>query len=202
MLRLRLPNGILSSQQMRCLASLVREYGDQGCADITTRQNIQLRGVTLPDAPSVLDALRQVSWGKRSARTSTRVCHKLCLRDSLLSFRSLSSHSPASRWCHPVSCCRLSPLLPSPPPSHAGVSCLHPLCVSPHLPSPQAGLTSMPSGMDNVRNIVGSPLAGIDPHELADTRPFVHRLEALIVGEGEGEGEPGRGRGSAEYANL
>ena len=183
MLRLRLPNGILSSQQMRCLASLVREYGDQGCADITTRQNIQLRGVTLPDAPSVLDALRQVSWGKRSARTSTRVCHKLCLRDSLLSFRSLSSHSPASRWCHPVSCCRLSPLLPSPPPSHAGFSCFHPQ-----------------SGMDNVRNIVGSPLAGIDPHELADTRPFVHRLEALILGEGEGE--PGRGRGSAEYANL
>jgi ferredoxin-nitrite reductase len=28
--------------------------------------------------------------------------------------------------------------------------------------------------MDNVRNITGSPVAGIDPHELVDTRPLCH----------------------------
>ena len=30
------------------------------------------------------------------------------------------------------------------------------------------------SGMDNVRNITGSPIAGIDPHELVDTRALCH----------------------------
>ena len=30
------------------------------------------------------------------------------------------------------------------------------------------------SGMDNVRNITGSPIAGIDPHELLDSRPLAH----------------------------
>ena len=31
-----------------------------------------------------------------------------------------------------------------------------------------------PAGMDNVRNITGSPIAGIDPHELVDPRPLCH----------------------------
>src|SRR5262249_13168233 len=31
------------------------------------------------------------------------------------------------------------------------------------------GLTSRGAGADNVRNITGSPIAGIDPHELIDT---------------------------------
>lgn len=30
------------------------------------------------------------------------------------------------------------------------------------------------SGLDNVRNITGSPISGIDPHELLDVRPLVH----------------------------
>lgn len=33
---------------------------------------------------------------------------------------------------------------------------------------------SVMSGMDNVRNITGSPISGIDPHELLDVRPLVH----------------------------
>jgi ferredoxin-nitrite reductase len=32
------------------------------------------------------------------------------------------------------------------------------------------GQTSMQSALDNVRNLVGSPLAGIDTHEMVDTR--------------------------------
>ena len=28
------------------------------------------------------------------------------------------------------------------------------------------------AGMDNVRNMTGSPIAGIDPHEFIDSRPL------------------------------
>ncbi|MEM9512304.1 MAG: ferredoxin--nitrite reductase, partial [Cyanobacteria bacterium P01_E01_bin.48] len=35
MLRLRMPNGMLSSSQMRVLAEIVQRYGDAGSADIT-----------------------------------------------------------------------------------------------------------------------------------------------------------------------
>ncbi len=31
------------------------------------------------------------------------------------------------------------------------------------------------AGMDNVRNMTGSPIAGIDPHELLDVRPLNYR---------------------------
>ncbi len=34
------------------------------------------------------------------------------------------------------------------------------------------GLSSVMSGMDNVRNMTGSPIAGIDPHEFLDVRPL------------------------------
>ena len=42
MMRLKLPNGLLDSTQARYLASVIEKYGDDGCCDITTRQNIQL----------------------------------------------------------------------------------------------------------------------------------------------------------------
>jgi hypothetical protein len=32
------------------------------------------------------------------------------------------------------------------------------------------GMSSYQSGMDSVRNLTGSPIAGLDPHELLDTR--------------------------------
>ncbi len=35
-------------------------------------------------------------------------------------------------------------------------------------------------GMDNVRNITGSPIAGIDPHELLDTRPLCHGERSML----------------------
>ena len=34
------------------------------------------------------------------------------------------------------------------------------------------GLSAVQTGMDNVRNMTGSPIAGIDPHELIDVRPL------------------------------
>ncbi|MFM7882923.1 MAG: ferredoxin--nitrite reductase, partial [Microcystis panniformis] len=49
MMRLRVPNGIISSEQMRVLGEIVQRYGDDGNADITTRQNLQLRGIRIED---------------------------------------------------------------------------------------------------------------------------------------------------------
>ena len=90
MMRLRIPNGITNADLMRFYADVVEPYGtDLGVIDITTRQNIQLRGVVLEDAPGIIDGL------------------------------------------------------------HA------------------RGQTSFHSALDNVRNMVGSPLAGIDDQVLA-----------------------------------
>lgn len=47
---LQLPNGEMTAEQMRYAASCIRPYGEDGCADITTRANLQLRGVKLEDA--------------------------------------------------------------------------------------------------------------------------------------------------------
>ncbi len=115
MLRMRLANGILSAYQMRVLAEIVQHYGDEGNADITTRQNIQLRQIRLEDVPDI--------------------------------YRKLE----------------------------------------------QAGLTSVQSGVDNVRNITGSPLAGIDPDELVDTRGLCRMVQDMITN---------MGKGNPEFTNL
>lgn len=111
MLRLRTPNGLLNSEQTRVLAEIVQRYGDDGSADITTRQNIQLRGIRLEDIPEIFSRLQQV------------------------------------------------------------------------------GMTSMQSGMDNVRNITGSPVAGLDGEELIDTRDLVQKVQDMITNSGEGNPE-------------
>ena len=108
MLRLRMPHGALSSHKMRVLAEIVQRYGDDGCADITTRQNLQLRGVRLEDIPDIFNRFEQ------------------------------------------------------------------------------AGITSIQSGMDNVRNITGSPVAGISASELIDTQGLVVKVQDMITNNGEG----------------
>ncbi|KAH9316092.1 hypothetical protein KI387_024719 [Taxus chinensis] len=108
MMRLKLPNGVTTSSQTRFLASVIQEYGTDGCADITTRQNWQIRGVVLKDVPAILKGLEEV------------------------------------------------------------------------------GLSSLQSGMDNVRNPVGNPLAGIDPHEIIDTRSYTKDLTDYIISNGKG----------------
>ena len=115
MLRLRTPNGQLDSHKMRQLAEIIQRYGDDGSADITTRQNMQLRGVRLEDMPDI--------------------------------FRRLQA----------------------------------------------ADMTTMQSGFDNVRNITGSPVAGIDADEVIDTRDLVRQLQDLITNHGEG---------NAAFSNL
>ncbi|MEL6136952.1 MAG: ferredoxin--nitrite reductase [Cyanobacteria bacterium J06628_6] len=108
MLRMRMPHGTLSSDQMRVLAEIVQRYGDDGSADITTRQNLQLRGVRLEEIPDIFSRLKA------------------------------------------------------------------------------ANMTSMQSGMDNVRNITGSPVSGLDARELLDTRSLVKAVQDMITNNGEG----------------
>ncbi len=45
----------------------------------------------------------------------------------------------------------------------------------------ELGLTSRGSGADNVRNVTGSPTAGIDPQELIDTRPHARAIHHHIL---------------------
>ena len=111
MLRLRTPGGILTSAKLRVLAEIVQRYGEEGNADITTRQNLQLRGIRIEDIPDIFRRLKSV------------------------------------------------------------------------------GMTSLQSGMDNVRNITASPVAGIDGHELIDVRGLVQQVQDMITGGGEGNPE-------------
>lgn len=115
MLRLRIPNGLLNSNQLFFLASVIFPYGQDGVADITTRQNLQLRGLPLEAMPEILKGLERV------------------------------------------------------------------------------GLTSVQSGMDNVRNITGSPLAGVDPEEVIDTRGLTRQVQDMITN---------CGRGNFDFTNL
>jgi ferredoxin-nitrite reductase len=108
MMRLRLPQGILTSAQMRTLAEIVQRYGTDGSADITTRQNLQLRGIRIEDIPDIFERLQGVE------------------------------------------------------------------------------LTSIQSGMDNVRNVTGSPVSGIDADELMDTRDLAVQIQDMITDSGRG----------------
>ncbi len=45
----------------------------------------------------------------------------------------------------------------------------------------EIGLTSRGAGADNLRNVTGSPTAGIDPQELLDTRPDTRALHHFIL---------------------
>ncbi|TAG70268.1 MAG: ferredoxin--nitrite reductase [Oscillatoriales cyanobacterium] len=103
MMRLRLPNGVITS--------ILQRYGSDGSADITTRQNLQLRGIRIEDVPDIFRRLKE------------------------------------------------------------------------------AGMTSVQSGMDNVRNITGSPVAGLDADELIDTWELANQVQDMITNSGEGNPE-------------
>ena len=103
MMRLRTPNGIVKSDTLRLFADTLKPYGDIGVLDITTRQNIQLRGLTLEDGADL----------------------------------TLKLHADHN-------------------------------------------MTSFQSALDNARNVVGSPLAGLDDKELVDTRPIANAINDLI----------------------
>jgi sulfite reductase (ferredoxin) len=66
MVRIRIPNGMMTSHQLRAIADLTRCYAN-GIADITVRQNIQLHWVTIESLPEVLDGLWQVGLNTTGA---------------------------------------------------------------------------------------------------------------------------------------
>ncbi len=59
MLRIRIPNGLLRSDQLRTIAELTRRHA-RDTADLTVRQNIQLHWVTIEALPEVLEELWKV----------------------------------------------------------------------------------------------------------------------------------------------
>ena len=66
MVRIRIPNGLLRSDQLRTIAELTRQYA-HGIADLTVRQNIQLHWVTIEALPDVLEALGRGGLNTMSA---------------------------------------------------------------------------------------------------------------------------------------
>ncbi|MGB7897835.1 MAG: nitrite/sulfite reductase [Candidatus Sulfotelmatobacter sp.] len=66
MLRIRIPNGLLRSNQLRAIAGLTRRYA-RGTADLTVRQNIQLHWVTIEALPEVLEELWRVGLNTTGA---------------------------------------------------------------------------------------------------------------------------------------
>jgi NAD(P)H-nitrite reductase large subunit len=97
MMRIRIPNGLTNAEQLNVLAQISTELG-AGFADITTRQQIQLRGYEIEHTPEILRRLAAV------------------------------------------------------------------------------GLVSLQTGQDNIRNVVGCPVAGLTPHELFDASPIVREF--------------------------
>jgi sulfite reductase (ferredoxin) len=66
MVRIRIPNGQLRSQQMRTIADLTQRYA-KGIADLTVRQNIQLHWVTIEALPKLLEELWKVDLNTTGA---------------------------------------------------------------------------------------------------------------------------------------
>lgn len=67
MVRIRIPNGLLRSNQVRAVAGIAERHA-RGIVDITVRQNFQLHWVTIESLPEVLETL----W--RAGLTTTGAC--------------------------------------------------------------------------------------------------------------------------------
>ncbi len=106
MMRIRMANGILTSAQARLLGELTRR-GGRNIADVTTRQQIQLRWLTIEAVPEVMAELAA------------------------------------------------------------------------------AGLSSLQTGMDNIRGVVGCPATGLTPRELLDTTPIALEFQRVFLGNRE-----------------
>jgi ferredoxin-nitrite reductase len=103
MMRLRIPNGIMSAMQLRAISEISGEYG-KGFADITTRQQMQLRWFTINDVPQIWERLKAVD------------------------------------------------------------------------------LISLQTGMDNIRGVIGCPVAGLTPNELFDASRVVREFNQIFIG--------------------
>jgi sulfite reductase (ferredoxin) len=66
MMRIGIPNGILSAHQTRIIGQLTRKYA-RNLADITVRQNIQLHWLTIESLPEVVDILDSIGLSPKGA---------------------------------------------------------------------------------------------------------------------------------------
>ncbi len=66
MMRIGIPNGIISSSQLRTIGGITRKYA-RNLADITVRQNIQLHWLTIESLPEVVDALDAIDLSPKGA---------------------------------------------------------------------------------------------------------------------------------------
>jgi sulfite reductase (ferredoxin) len=66
MLRVALPNGLLTSNQVRTIADISTRYG-RGLADITVRQNIQLHWITIESIPEIIETLASAGLNTKGA---------------------------------------------------------------------------------------------------------------------------------------
>jgi len=66
MMRVGIPNGIISASQLRTIGGLTRKYA-RNLADITVRQNIQLHWLTIESLPEVVDALSAIGLSPKGA---------------------------------------------------------------------------------------------------------------------------------------
>ena len=103
MMRLRVPNGFMTAIQLRTIGEISGEFG-KGFADITTRQQMQLRWFTINEVPEIWNRLRSVN------------------------------------------------------------------------------LISLQTGMDNIRGVIGCPVAGVTPNELFDASAVVRDFTQMFLG--------------------
>jgi len=66
MMRIAIPNGILSAHQLRVIAQLTKRHA-RNLADITVRQAIQLHWLTIESLPEVVDALDAIGLSPKGA---------------------------------------------------------------------------------------------------------------------------------------
>jgi len=103
MMRLRFANGLMHAPQLRAVGEISRDFG-KGFADITTRQQMQLREFRINDVPEIWRRLRAVD------------------------------------------------------------------------------LISLQTGMDNIRGVIGCPVAGLTPNELFDASRVARQFTELFIG--------------------
>ena len=66
MMRIGLPNGLLTSHQTRVIGEITKKHA-RNLADITTRQNIQLHWLTISDLVEVTDLLTEIGLSPKGA---------------------------------------------------------------------------------------------------------------------------------------
>ena len=71
-----MPNGELTVEQLRFLGSAIAPLGAEGCGDITTRANIQLRGMGVDGAAEIFKGLQE--HGLSSVQTGAQLSRQGC----------------------------------------------------------------------------------------------------------------------------